>query len=197
MLRRADGVEYLVSVRDFPLLGRHNVQNALAAALTARLAGARPEGIAEGLRNARALPHRLEPVLERDGVLWVNDSKATNVAATQSALESLERPVVLLIGGKDKGEDFRPLAAALARGARAVLAYGAAGPRAVTEISEASGRVPVVLVEGDLGDVVARAAATAQRGDVVLLSPACSSYDMFESYEHRGRAFAELARGAV
>lgn len=205
-LRRADGVERLVSISDFPLLGRHNVQNALGAALTARLAGASPEGIAEGLRTARALPHRLEPVAEREGVLWVNDSKATNVAATRSALESLDRPVLLLIGGRDKGEDFHSLAPALAHEVRAVLAFGEAGSRAVGELSEAMGALSpagggegthMELVDGDLAAVVARAEALARPGDVVLLSPACSSFDMFESYEHRGRAFSDLARGAA
>ena len=189
--------EPLGAVEAFPLLGEHNVGNALAAALTARLAGAGPEGIANGLRSARALPHRLEAVADRDGVLWVNDSKATNIAATRSALESLDRSVVLLLGGKDKGEDFGDLADALAERVRVVLAYGAVGPRAAAELEEALGSTSVELVEGDLAVVATRAAEVAQPGDIVLLSPACSSFDMFESYEERGRRFSELARGAV
>jgi UDP-N-acetylmuramoylalanine--D-glutamate ligase len=197
-------LEALCPVADLPLLGRHNVVNALAASLAARLAGAEVEAIARGLRSARPLPHRLEPVAERGGVLWVNDSKATNVAASRSALESLDRPVVLLLGGKDKGEDFGPLGAAFPDRVRAVVAYGAAGPRIAEELVAAlagvggppqAPRTSVELVKGGLDDVVARAAARARPGDVVLLSPACSSFDMFESYEHRGRAFAELARG--
>src|SRR5690606_34019384 len=99
----------LLPAAELGILGRHNVRNALAASLTARLAGAEPEGIRLGLRSFRSLPHRLEPVGEHEGVLWVNDSKATNVAAARSALESLDRPLVVLLGGKDKGEDFRPL----------------------------------------------------------------------------------------
>jgi UDP-N-acetylmuramoylalanine--D-glutamate ligase len=197
-------LEPLCPVADLPLLGRHNVVNALAASLAARLAGADAEAIARGLRSARPLPHRLEPVADRGGVLWVNDSKATNVAATRGALESLDRPVVLLMGGKDKGEDFGSLAAAFRDRVRAVVVYGAAGPRIAGELLDALAggggapegrRTSVELVEGGLDDVVARAAALARPGDVVLLSPACSSFDMFESYEHRGRAFAELARG--
>jgi UDP-N-acetylmuramoylalanine--D-glutamate ligase len=189
-LRVADRPEPLLPVADLPLLGRHNVQNALAAALTARLAGADVAGIARGLRSVRPLPHRLEPVAEKDGVLWVNDSKATNVAATKSALASLERRVVLLLGGKDKGEAFGPLAPALAGRVRQVIAYGAVAPRIEEELR---GVVPIERMGSDFSAVVARAAELAEPGDLVLLSPACSSYDMFASYEHRGRAFAELA----
>ena len=196
-LRLSTESEPLGAVEAFPLLGGHNVENALAAALTARLAGAEPKGISGGLVSARALPHRLEAVADRDGVLWVNDSKATNVAATRSALESLDRSVVLLLGGKDKGEDFGSLAEAIVKRVRVVLTYGAVGPRLAAELGLALGSTPVELVDGDLALVVTRAAEVAQPGDVVLLSPACSSFDMFESYEERGRRFAELARGAV
>jgi UDP-N-acetylmuramoylalanine--D-glutamate ligase len=197
-LRVEAGSEALLPAAELPLLGTHNVANALAAALTARLAGAAAPGIAEGLRTARPLPHRLEPVLERGGVLWVNDSKATNVAATSSALASLDRPVVLLLGGKDKGEPFAPLARAIAGRARAVLAYGAVGPRIRRELSgELPATVPLELLGSDFAAVVARAARIARPGDVVLLSPACSSYDMFDNYEQRGRRFAELARQAA
>lgn len=199
LMLRVDGEdEVLVRSDELPLLGRHNRQNALAAALTARLAGAAAMGISSGLRTVHALPHRLEPVAERDGVLWVNDSKATNVAATRSALESVDRPVVLLLGGKDKGESFARLAPVLLGRARVVVAFGAAGPRAARELREAAGEigaaVKVELVQGGLADVVSTAARLARPGDVVLLSPACSSFDMFESYEHRGRLFSELAR---
>jgi len=123
-------------------------------------------------------------------VLWVNDSKATNVAATRSALLSLDRPVVLLVGGKDKGEDFSRLVPDRAV-VRSILAYGAAASRIVSEVPGSD------LVPGALESVVGRAAAVAQAGDVVLLSPACSSFDMFESYEERGRLFATLAQGTV
>jgi UDP-N-acetylmuramoylalanine--D-glutamate ligase len=184
-------VEPLIHRDELPLIGRHNVDNALAAALTARLAGAEPARIADGLRSARPLEHRLEPVADHAGVLWVNDSKATNVAATKSALASLDRPVVILLGGKDKGEPFAPLGAALAGRARAVLAYGAVGPRIQAELGAF---VPVDLMGSDFAAVVSRAAGLARTGDIVLLSPACSSYDMFDNYEHRGRRFAELAR---
>jgi UDP-N-acetylmuramoylalanine--D-glutamate ligase len=186
--------EPLLAVDELPLLGRHNRLNALAAALAARVAGADAESLGRGLRTVRPLPHRLEPVVESRGVLWVNDSKATNVAATRSALESLARPVVLLLGGKDKGEDFRQLAPALGKGVRAVLAFGAAGPRIARELRELEGPAPITLLSGGLAEVVREAAARARPGDLVLLSPACSSFDMFENYEDRGRRFAALAR---
>jgi len=197
---RLDGtVERLIGRSELPLIGRHNVDNALAASLTARLAGAEPTRIAEGLRSARPLPHRLEPVADRGGVLWVNDSKATNVAATRSALASLDRPLVILLGGKDKGEPFGPLAGALAGRARAVIAYGAVGPRVFSELhrelkADVPSQLPTIeLMGSDFEAVVRRAGALAKAGDIVLLSPACSSYDMFENYEQRGLRFSELA----
>lgn len=217
-LRAMGEIEPLVPLDDFPLLGAHNVLNGLTAALVARLAGAAEGGISAGLGSAKALPHRLEPVAEGRGVLWVNDSKATNLAATRSALQSLDRPVVLLLGGKDKGEDFAELAGALEGRVRAVLAYGAAGERAARELRTALGlggsvaepasdgagsgtatvhSPRVVRIEGGMEDVVAHAAKVAESGDVVLLSPACSSFDMYESYEHRGRHFTRLARAVV
>jgi UDP-N-acetylmuramoylalanine--D-glutamate ligase len=124
----------------------------------------------------------------------VNDSKATNVAATESALRGLSRPVILLLGGKDKGEDFGRLRAAVARHARAVIVFGAAAPRLASSLQ---GAAPIDRVEGGLEDVVRAAAARAREGDVVLLSPACSSFDMFESYEERGRRFAGLVLEAL
>jgi UDP-N-acetylmuramoylalanine--D-glutamate ligase len=185
-----DGREDVLLEADaLPLLGRHNHLNALAAALTARLAGASVEGIVRGLSTAQPLPHRLQPVAEGRGILWVNDSKATNVAATKSALESLKRPVVLLLGGKDKGEDFRPLRAALS-GVRSVVVFGAAGPRIAAELE---GAADLTLLHAAFPEVVRRAVERAREGDILLLSPACSSFDMFENYEDRGRQFGALA----
>ncbi len=199
---RMDGeLEELMAVSELPLLGAHNVTNALTAALVTRLAGAQPGGIAAGLGSARALPHRLQPVHDADGVLWVDDSKATNVAAARSALESLDRPIVLLLGGKDKGEPFASLAAAVPGRVHTVLAYGAARNRIADELnaafraSDSRSTPEVELLAGTMEDVVARAARAARPGDVVLLSPACSSYDMYENYEERGKHFAALARG--
>ena len=192
VLEVGEGREPLLPRAELELLGDHNAANALAAALAARLAGARPEALARGLRLARPLPHRLEPVAEQDGVLWVNDSKATNVAAAVSAVRSLPgRTLVVLLGGKDKGEELAPLADALAGHARVAVVYGAAGDRIEAALV---GRVPVRRVRGGFEEVVAAVRAEARRGDVVLLAPACSSFDMFADYEERGRRFTALAR---
>jgi UDP-N-acetylmuramoylalanine--D-glutamate ligase len=182
----------LLPAGELPLLGRHNAANALAAALAATLAGVAPGAVAKGLRSFRPLPHRLEPVGWAAGLRWVNDSKATNVAATVGALESLEGPLVLLLGGKDKGEDLAPLRAAMHPGIRGVVVYGEVRER----MSSALEGVPNVrVVGGTFDEAVDAARRTAREGDLLLLSPACSSFDMFENYEARGRRFAALARG--
>lgn len=174
-----------------PMLGEHNVENALAAMLAAHLAGAGTAAIAQGLESAPALPHRMELVAEGRGVRWVNDSKATNVAAAASAIASLHGPLVVVLGGKDKGEDFAPLAQALQEKVRATAILGEAGDRIAAAIGDA---VADVLVCESFEDAVAFAARVARPGDTVLLSPACSSFDLFENYEERGTRFAELAK---
>jgi UDP-N-acetylmuramoylalanine--D-glutamate ligase len=173
------------------ILGPHNVANALAAALAARLAGASLEGIAEGLKTFEAPPHRLQPVVETDGVLWINDSKATNIASTRVAIRGMTRPTVLLLGGKHKGEPYTELLPDFGDNLRTVLAYGEA---AETIAADLQGKVPVERVDGPFEAVVERARQVAMPGDAVLLSPACSSFDMFRNYEERGRRFAELAQ---
>ncbi|MDT8367830.1 MAG: UDP-N-acetylmuramoyl-L-alanine--D-glutamate ligase [Longimicrobiales bacterium] len=195
-----EGVEPLLPAREIPLLGRHNHRNALCAALAARLAGVSVADLREGLRSARPLPHRLEAIGEFDGVLWVNDSKATNVASAVSAIESLARPLVVLFGGKDKGESMTPLAHALLTHpfpVRAVVTFGAAGPRIARELDRAPGStsLPLHAVEGGLDAAVALAREVARPGDAILLSPAASSFDEFRDYTVRGARFAALARG--
>lgn len=174
------------------LLGNHNVANALAASLAVVEAGIDPAAIALGLRSFRALPHRLEPVGEVGGVQWINDSKATNVASTVVAIEAMDRPFVLLLGGRHKGEPYTRLAPLLKARCRLVIAYGEAGPQVERDLT---GQVPVER-GGDFADVVARARRVAHSGEAVLLSPACSSYDMFSNYEERGAAFRRLALAA-
>jgi UDP-N-acetylmuramoylalanine--D-glutamate ligase len=176
----------LVRRAEFPLAGDHNVQNALAAALALPPEADRA-GLAEGLRTFRALEHRLEPVREVGGVRWINDSKSTSVAATVVALRSMDRPFVLLLGGRHKGAPYTDLRPLLAH-ARAVIAYGEAGPEVEKDLA---GAAPLER-GGDFDDVVARARRLARPGDAVLLSPACSSYDMFDNYEQRGRTFKRL-----
>jgi UDP-N-acetylmuramoylalanine--D-glutamate ligase len=179
------GADPLMPRGDVPLLGDHNVANALAAALAAVAAGADPGRVVQGLRAFRAIPHRVEPVREVAGVLWVNDSKSTNITSTEVAIAALDRPFVLLLGGRHKGEPYTRLAGPLAERCRAVVAYGEAGPQVVRDLGERLTVVPA----GDFADVLATARRLAHSGDAVLLSPACSSYDMFKNYEERGEHF--------
>ena len=174
------------------LLGDHNVANALAAALAVQEAGLPPGLIAEGLRSFQALPHRLEPVGEFGGVLWINDSKATNIASTVVAIEAMSRPFVLLLGGRHKGEPYTRLGPLLQGRCRLVIAYGEAGPLIEHDLQSV-----VPMERGTtFADVMERAGRAARPGDAVLLSPACSSYDMFKNYEERGATFRRLAPGA-
>ncbi|MEP7226002.1 MAG: UDP-N-acetylmuramoyl-L-alanine--D-glutamate ligase [Gemmatimonadales bacterium] len=170
---------------DLPLLGDHNVANALAAALVASRVGCSNERIAEGLRSFRAIPHRVEPVREVDGVLWINDSKSTNITSTEVAVAALDRRFVLLLGGRHKGEPYTRLAQRLQDRCRAVVAYGEAGPLIVKDLGPSLNVVPA----GTFADVLTVARELARPGDAVLLSPACSSYDMFRNYEERGERF--------
>ena len=168
------------------LRGLHNRENAAAATAAARAAGATNEQIARGLGEFNGVPHRLELVGERNGVGYVNDSKATNVAATLRALAAYEdTPVRLILGGSRKGEDFAPLAAALGPNIRAVYVIG----ETAVELARA---IPDTIHSGDLVTAVDRAAAAAQPGEVVLLSPACASYDQFRDFEQRGEEFKRL-----
>lgn len=190
---RAAGVLRLGDVPLLPraglrLLGDHNVANALAAALAVHRLGVPAAAIGPGLASVAPLAHRLEPVRETGGVLWINDSKATNVASTAVALAAMDRPFVLLLGGRHKGQPYHGLAPLLAGRCRAVVAYGEARPLVEADLR---GRVPVTSVAPDFDEVLARAAALARPGDAVLLSPACSSYDMFTSYVERGARFRQ------
>jgi UDP-N-acetylmuramoylalanine--D-glutamate ligase len=170
---------------ELPLLGDHNVANALAAALAAREAGIAPTAIAAGLRTFRAIPPRVEPVRVVDGVLWINDSKSTNITSTEVAVAALDRPFVLLLGGRHKGEPYTRLVAPLQGRCRAVVAYGESGPIVVQDL----GTRLTVVPAGSFEEVIGTARRLARPGDAVLLSPACSSYDMFKNYEERGERF--------
>jgi UDP-N-acetylmuramoylalanine--D-glutamate ligase len=185
------GTEALLPRTELTLLGDHNVANALAAALAVHATGVDLGDVAEGLRSFAALPHRLEPVGEVDGVLWINDSKATNLASTEVAVTALTRPFVLLLGGRHKGEPYTRLGPLLRGHCRAVIAYGEARPLIMRDLATSG----VPLLEADsFEDVMARARELARPGDAVLLSPACSSYDMFNNYEERGKRFRDAVR---
>jgi len=166
---------------DVRLRGPHNLANAAAAAAVALARGVDPR---QGLATFAGVEHRLEEVDRIDGVLYVNDSKATNVASTLVALASFAQPVHLILGGQGKGQDFAPMKAAVASARIYLIGEDA------ERIGEAVGGEPC----GDLETALARASARAREGDVVLLSPACASFDQFADYEARGRAFKELVR---
>lgn len=198
LLRMGGEDELLVPGEELRLMGGHNRANALAAALAAYAAGQDVTALRSGLRSFPPLRHRLEPVGTAGGVLWVNDSKATNVASARVAVESMDRPTVLLLGGRHKGEAYGDLASALEGRVKVVVAYGEAASRIEEALAD---HVPVERVEGSFPAVVARAAALAEPGDAVLLAPACASFDMFRDYEDRGRQFVrqveQLAGGRL
>ena len=170
--------------------GTHNLHNALFAAVVAEELGAAVEDIREGLVSYRLRPHRMEVVAEKDGVTYVDDSKATNPAAVAAALSSLERPVVLILGGSAKETDFAGILPHLDR-CRAIICQGEAGP-GIFEYLEGEGWGDLSLLVADLEEAVARAGALGRAGDVVLLSPGCASFDRFASYAERGEAFARM-----
>lgn len=194
----------LIARDELILLGDHNVANALAASLAVMGADethASGEGrarIGQALRAFRALEHRIEPAGCYGGVEWINDSKSTNVASTLVALKGMTKPTVLLLGGRHKGEPYDALAPELERTVKRVIAYGEAA--AIVQ-QDLDGVVPLERVDGSFEEVLSHARAAAREGDAVLLSPACSSYDMFDNYEQRGRTFKRLAaegqRGAA
>ena len=193
--------EPLLSRGEIPLIGDHNVANVLAATLAVaaadkafRTAAARAV-MRAGVQSFRALPNRLEIVADAEGVLWINDSKATNVASARVAIEGMTRPAIVLLGGKHKGESYAGLAPALAARAKGVIAYGEAAERIETDLAALGTAVPIERLGSSFDEVVNRARALAATGDAVLLSPACSSFDMFNNYEERGAAFRRMARG--
>jgi UDP-N-acetylmuramoylalanine--D-glutamate ligase len=190
---RGDMRTDLFHARDLKLPGRFNLLNAAAAAGAAGAMGIEPAEIAAAVREFRAVEHRLEPVLERDGVSYVNDSIATTPESTIAALEALGPNAVLICGGSSKGCSFHALGLALARRARAVVLLGQTAEAIRASIPRRRG-TPEVAGAADLADAVAKASALARPGDRVILSPACPSYDMFLNFVERGRRFKEIVR---
>jgi UDP-N-acetylmuramoylalanine--D-glutamate ligase len=188
----ARGTTPLLAVAEMRLEGLHNAANALAAMALARAAGVPCAAMLETLRTFRGLPHRVERVATRDGIAYYDDSKGTNVGSTVAALGGFAKQhagsaarVVLIAGGDGKQQDFAPLAPACAAAARAVVLIGRDAP----QIEAAVGRAVTVIHAASMDEAVVRAAALAQPGDAVLLSPACASFDMFRNYKHRGESF--------
>ena len=192
---RLEGAE-LLDVRELRLRGRHNYENVMAAALMAKRAGAEVSKIARGAVSFAPVEHRLELVREIGGVAYYNDSKATSVDATLKAMDAFAGGLWIILGGKDKDSDYTVLRGPLRAKARAALLIGAAAKKIESQIG---GAAPI-LQAGTLAAAVEEAHRAAQPGDIVLLAPACASFDQFENFEHRGSVFKELvnalARGA-
>jgi UDP-N-acetylmuramoylalanine--D-glutamate ligase len=180
----------LMNATEVPLRGVHNLENTMAAAVIASLAGATHEQIRAAVMTFPGVEHRLEFVRETGGVAWYNDSKATNVDATLKAIAAFDGGLWIILGGKDKNSDYTPLASALATKARAALLIGAAAEKIATQLH---GAIPLIQC-GTLAAAVEHAHAHAAPGDTVLLAPACASFDQFQNFEHRGRVFKQLVK---
>lgn len=178
--------EILMLVEDIGLRGRHNLHNGLATALAARVSEIRNEFIRESLMRFEGVEHRLENVRVLNGVGYINDSKATNVNAVWYALDSIRNPLVLILGGRDKGNDYAELIPQIYSKVHTLIAIGEGMPAIETQLDE---HVPTFLKASSMEEAVKLGAKAAKRGETVLLSPACASFDMFENYEHRGREF--------
>jgi UDP-N-acetylmuramoylalanine--D-glutamate ligase len=185
-----DAEARLLSSADISLRGEHNLENVLASATAACISGAAPAAIAEGVRTFPGVEHRLQFVAEISGVQFYNDSKATNVDATEKALAAFPGNLLVILGGKDKGSSYAPLRPLLTARARRAFLIGAAAKKIASEIE---GAVPLEM-SGTLDRAVQAAFEVARPGDVVLLAPACASFDQFQNFEHRGRVFVDLVR---
>ncbi len=185
--KKSDGGEFRLDLKPTRLQGPHNMENICAAAMAAYAAGGTPEGIQSAVNDFGGLPHRMTQVGIYGGVTYIDDSKATNVDAVIRALECFEKPVILILGGRDKASPFPALREPVSRHARHVILLGEASET----IRRALGPKTPVTCAGSMREVVTVAAAIARPGETVLLSPACASFDMFTSYGHRGNVFRE------
>ncbi|MDO4696409.1 MAG: UDP-N-acetylmuramoyl-L-alanine--D-glutamate ligase [Neisseria sp.] len=185
--RLQNGGETLLDLAELPLQGLHNAANVLAALALCEAVGLPRGSLLGAVKSFKGLPHRVEKIGEKNGITFIDDSKGTNVGATVAAVAGLQQPLVLIAGGQGKGQDFTPLRAALQNKARAVFLIGVDAPQIERDLA---GAVPTERCE-TLPEAVRRAYETAQSGDIVLLSPACASFDMFKGYAHRAEVFAE------
>mgnify|MGYP001764860759 CR=1 FL=1 len=185
------GEQVLMPVSSLPVAGLHNAANALAALALCSAADLEMPGLLRGLQNFKGLPHRVELVAEVNGVRYYDDSKGTNVGATEAALVGMDRKVVVILGGDGKGQDFSPLKQAVAANARAVVLIGRDAPLIERAIADSGVRMEKAV---SMDEAVEQCAHLAQPGDAVLLSPACASWDMFRNYAHRAEVFIAAVR---
>jgi UDP-N-acetylmuramoylalanine--D-glutamate ligase len=183
--------EFTMETKTMALEGKHNMKNAMAATSVAQLMRIRKQTIRESLSNFQGVEHRLERVLKIQNVQYINDSKATNVNATFFALDSMSTPTVWIVGGVDKGNDYSELMSMVREKVKAIICLGVDNKK----IIDAFGNVVDVMVEvTSMSDAVRTAQHLTEKGDTVLLSPACASFDLFENYEDRGRQFKQAVR---
>ncbi|MGB5363499.1 MAG: UDP-N-acetylmuramoyl-L-alanine--D-glutamate ligase [Aureibaculum sp.] len=188
---KTDSNIFTMSIAALALQGNHNTKNAMASAMVAKLLGVRNETLRESLEDFDSVEHRLEPVLKINGVQYINDSKATNVNATYYALESVKTPIVWIVGGVDKGNDYEELLPLVREKVKAIICLGLDN----TKILETFGSVVDFMIEtAGAEEAVKVAYKLSEKGDTVLLSPACASFDLFENYEDRGRQFKDAVR---
>ncbi|HMH01371.1 MAG TPA: UDP-N-acetylmuramoyl-L-alanine--D-glutamate ligase [Terriglobales bacterium] len=180
----------IMPISEIPLKGAHNLENVLAAICVGAVMGCKPDAMRRAVRDFKAVEHRLEYVATIRGVEYYNDSKATNVDATIKALESFPANIHIILGGKDKGSDYGVLKDLLKQRAKRVYTIGAAAEKIESQIKDSAEIVHAETLEA----AVKRIASTAEAGDVVLLAPACASFDQFQNYEERGRAFKQLVQ---
>jgi len=191
MTIKKDDQTTTMSVNDFAVKGRHNQYNTMAAALAGASIGIRKEKIREAVEGFQTLEHRMEKVLTVRGVTFINDSKATNVNSTWFALESMTQPVVLILGGVDKGNDYATMLDLVKEKVKAIVCMGVDNQKIHDAFKEA---VDVIVDTASAKDAVQASFHLAEKGDVVLLSPACASFDLFKNYEDRGRQFKEAVQ---
>ncbi len=191
LVTRLDGIQHeIIPVNEISIKGEHNLMNAMAATLAAQLLGVEVSCIKATLQAFTGVEHRLEFVREFKGVRYINDSKATNVDSVWYALLAFDRPIVLLLGGRDKGNDYSRLSQAVKENVRAIVAIG----ESASKVHESFHSIVPTTIAGSMEEAMENARKVAHQGDIVLLSPACASFDWFDNYEHRGRVFKELVR---
>ena len=191
MVLRYDQEETDIFLQDLALGGKHNIYNSMAAALAAKAAGIENEVIRKSLATFQPIEHRLEPVLSIKDVLYINDSKATNVDSAWYALECQKRPVIWIVGGKDKGNDYSVLNDLVKEKVKAIVCLGVDNAKIHAAFE---GMVGTIVDALSAKEAVEKSAALAKAGDVVLLSPCCASFDLFKNYEDRGEQFKAAVR---
>ncbi len=188
---QTDNNRFTMSIHELALQGKHNVYNSMAAGITSKLLNLRQEVIRESLTDFQGVEHRLEPVFEVHGIHFINDSKATNVNATWYALESMSRPVIWIVGGVDKGNDYDQLKTLVKDHVKAIVCLGKDNKKIHASFEDV---VDVIADAKDMQEAVRMSYALGKKGDAVLLSPACASFDLFENYEDRGRQFKQYVK---